>query len=113
MSAIIEYKLLEKNNGLIVLSGKIDANTDDEINDTFDALLDKKLENLILDFTKVFYLNSTGIATIMGIAKELFDAGKKTHIVNLNQDSKMMFEAIGLNKWVKYFDSVENAQKEL
>lgn len=109
MAAIKDSKILTNNNGLMVLTGRLDASTDDEINDAFDALLEQKLNSLILDFSLVNYLNSTGIATIMGIAKELHDGGKKTHIVNLNQDSKIMFEAIGLNRWVKYFSSVDEA----
>ena len=111
MAAVIEHKILDTNNAIMVLQGKIDNTTDDEINSAFDELLEKKMTNIILDFTKVHYLNSTGIATIMGIAKELSDDGKKTHIVNLNQDSRMMFEAIGLNRWVKYFSIVDDALK--
>lgn len=113
MPAIIESKILSNNNAIMILQGKIDQTTDEEINSAFDELLEKQMTNVVLDFSKVSYLNSTGIATIMGIAKENFDGGKKTHIVNLNQDSRMMFEAIGLNRWVKYFSSVEEALKAI
>ena len=109
MPAVKKYKTLINNIGMITLSGKIDATTDDEINDTFDKLLDEKIQNLILDFTEVKYINSTGIATVMGIVKEVYDSGYKTHAIKLNEESKIMFEAIGLNKWIQYFDSFEDA----
>ena len=42
MAAVIEHKILDKNNAIMVLQGKIDNTTDDEINSVFDALLEKK-----------------------------------------------------------------------
>lgn len=109
MSVVKKHKILVDNIGLIALSGKVDATTDDEINDTFDLLLDEKVKNLIIDFSEVHYINSTGIATIMGIVKEVHDSGFFTHAINLNPESRIMFEAIGLDKWIKYFNSLEDA----
>ena len=113
MSAVNEWKVLPKNIGFLSLKGRIDNKTDDEINDAFDKILDQNGQSLILDFSEVGYLNSTGIATIMGIVKEVHTNGHKNCIVKLNADSRMMFEAIGLNRWVQYFDSFEDAVKAI
>lgn len=113
MSCIKEYKVLENNIGFISLKGKLDHKTDDELNDTFDKILEQHGKSLILDFTEVTYINSPGIATIMGIVKEVHENGFKNAIVNLNQDSRLMFEAIGLDRWVNYYNSVEDALKSL
>lgn len=113
MPAVKETKVLPKNIGVLTLTGRIDQKTDDEINDAFDLILDQNGQSLILDFAEVNYINSTGIATIMGIVKEVHTNGFKNCIVRLNADSKMMFEAIGLNRWVSYYDSFEDAVKSI
>ncbi|HNN06970.1 MAG TPA: STAS domain-containing protein [Leptospiraceae bacterium] len=111
MHSVKECKIIHKDIGLIVLQGRIDQKTDDEINDAFDKILDLNGKDLIIDFTEVTYINSTGIATVMGIVKEVYSNNHKNYIVKLNSDSKMMFEAIGLDRWVVYCDDLESVYK--
>ncbi|MCB1193603.1 MAG: STAS domain-containing protein [Leptospiraceae bacterium] len=113
-NAVIEFKILESNTGLLVLKGQLSNTTHDEISNAIDKLLEKKMENLIIDCTKVVYITSAGVATFIAIARELKKkGGYKTRIVKLNSEILEVFDAVGLSKRVEYYSDVESALKGL
>lgn len=111
----IAYSRMENDICIIGLSGRIDSNTNDIINDEFDKYLDTGAKKYLFDCKDVDYINSTGISTIMVIAEEIYKANNwpKPAIVGLDSDSKMMFEAIGLKRWSEFFDNLDEGMKYL
>jgi anti-sigma B factor antagonist len=86
-----------------------------EINFNNSAVMKKKLLNVIsdqksvlLDFTKLNVIDSSGIATLIEIFNIAATAGLKLHIVGANNLPLKMLELTQLNKVFTLFDSIQD-----
>ena len=57
----------EGNNTILVLTGEINGLADDALTAAYEQAEQTAPERLVLDFTEVDYINSTGIALIVGV----------------------------------------------
>lgn len=66
-------------------------------------------ENVLLDFAGVDYLNSSGIAAIIGIIGEARRANQHVLLTGLTPHYQMVFDTMGLTAFAPMFDSEEAA----
>lgn len=57
----------EGNNTILVLTGEINGLADEALTAAYEQAEQTSPERLVLDFTEVDYINSTGIALIVGV----------------------------------------------
>lgn len=90
----------ENKGGLMVchVSGEIDINTSPEIKKAFDKLISKKEPKIIVNFSKVTYVDSSGLATLVEILKNMRSYGGKIRLTNLSPKVKSLFEITKLDK---------------
>lgn len=91
---------IEPKNGLMVCSieGEIDINTAPEIKKSFKEMLSKKTPKLVINFTKVSYVDSSGLATLVEILKNMRSYGGRMRLTNLSAKIKSLFEITKLDK---------------
>jgi anti-sigma B factor antagonist len=91
---------MENKNGLTVchMEGEIDINTSPDIKKTFDKLISKKEPKIIINFSKVTYVDSSGLATLVEILKNMRTYGGKMKLTNLSPKVKSLFEITKLEK---------------
>jgi stage II sporulation protein AA (anti-sigma F factor antagonist) len=80
--------------------------------------LDNKIEelgmvNLIMDFSGVNFMDSSGIGVVIGRYRKISEYGGKLSIVNLKPEVKKIFEIGGLFKIIKEYKNVEEAAMSL
>lgn len=102
---------IEAKSGLTVcgLEGEIDINTAPEIKKAFDKLIAKKDPKIIINFTKVTYVDSSGLATLVEILKNMRLYGGRMRLVNLAPKIKSLFEITKLEKLFEIFATEEEA----
>jgi len=90
----------EDKNGLIVcyIDGEIDINTAPEIKKHFEKVLSKKAPKIVINFSKVTYVDSSGLATLVEILKSMRIYGGKMRLSNLSPKIKSLFEITKLEK---------------
>ncbi len=90
----------ETKNGLTVcyVEGEININTAPDIKRAFDKILAKKADKLIINFTKVSYIDSSGLATLVEILKNMRSYGGRLRLTNLAPKIKSLFEITKLEK---------------
>ncbi|MBU1084422.1 MAG: STAS domain-containing protein [Candidatus Omnitrophota bacterium] len=72
----MEIKLRNKDGvTLCCLSGEININTIGGLNKVFGKLITEKTQKVVLNFSDVNYIDSTGIASIIKFAKAIGNAG--------------------------------------
>lgn len=99
---------------IIKLSGELDHHTAEEVRSKIDDNLDKeKASVVIMDFSGVTFMDSSGIGVIIGRYKKLSLREGRLIIANINQGVKRVFDISGLYKIIKVFDTVEEALESI
>lgn len=102
----------EDKNGLTVcyVEGEIDINTSPDIKKSFEKILSKKMPNMVVNFSKVTYVDSSGLATLVEILKDMRTYGGKMKLSNLSPKIKSLFE---ITKLEKLFDIIADEKDAL
>lgn len=98
---------MEMKNDLVVcfIDGEIDINTSPDIKKTFDKFLSKKSPKILINLAKVNYIDSSGLATLVEILKNMRSYGGKMKLCNMSAKVKGLFE---ITKLDKLFDIVSD-----
>jgi anti-sigma B factor antagonist len=101
----------ETKNELTVchIEGEIDINSSPEIKKAFSRLIAKKEPRIVINFAKVTYVDSSGLATLVEILKNMRSYGGKLRLANLSPKIKSLFEITKLEKLFEIFADEEEA----
>jgi len=91
------------------LTGEIDANADAEINRAYDETQGAGAKVVLLNFGDVTYINSTGIALIVGVLAQARKAGTSLRACGLSDHYREIFEITRLVDFVEIFDDEASA----
>lgn len=92
-----------------VLSGEIDHHTSISLRSELDSEIERvHPEELFIDFSKVTFMDSSGIGFIMGRYKLLSDLGGKITIKNTPPHLKRVMRLAGLTDIVTFCDIKES-----
>lgn len=91
---------IETKNGLTVchVEGEIDINSSPGIKKSFDKVLSSKTPKIIVNLSKVTYVDSSGLATLVEILKNMRSYGGRLRLTNLSSKVKSLFEITKLEK---------------
>ena len=111
----MEVLFTQKDRNLIVqINGDIDHHYAEEIRDKIDKQFSRSnSKNIILDFSKVTFMDSSGIGMIIGRYKIIEKHGGKLFIASIPKDISRLFNISGLQKIIPQFDSPEQAVNNL
>ncbi len=102
---------IESKSGLTVchVDGEIDINSSPGIKKTFDSLISKKTPKIIINLSKVTYVDSSGLATLVEILKNMRTYGGRLRLTNLSSKIKSLFEITKLEKLFEILADEEEA----
>ena len=91
---------IEDRNGLAIccIEGEIDINTAPDVKKSFKELLARKTPKIVINFIKVGYVDSSGLATLVEILKNMRSYGGRMRLTNLSPKIKSLFEITKLDK---------------
>ena len=101
----------ESKNGLMIcrIEGDIDINCSPDLKKTFDKLISQKTPKIVIEMTKVIYVDSSGLATLVGILKNMRSYGGKMRLAGMSPKVKSLFEITKLDKLFEIMASEEEA----
>ncbi len=94
---------------VLALSGEIDLHASPALRATLHALAGAKTPALLLDFTNVTYIDSSGLATLVEYVRDARTFGGKILLFGLQPKVKMLFELVRLNELFTITESRESA----
>lgn len=102
---------VETKNGLTVCyaEGEIDINTSPSIKKSFDKLISSRTPKIIVNLTKVTYVDSSGLATLVEILKNMRSYGGRLRLSNMSSKVKSLFEITKLEKLFEIIANEEDA----
>ena len=91
---------VEEKNGISIcrMTGDIDINTSPDIKKSFDEITKEKKDKVVINLRDVSYVDSSGLATLVEILKNLRAYGGKLKLTNLSAKVKGLFEITKLDK---------------
>ena len=87
------FDVSQKENGLIILSGRFDASQVDKAKEVFNTIND----NCTVDFKDLEYIASAGLGVLLMTQKRLKDIGRGLKLVNMNKHISDIFLYAGFN----------------
>ncbi|MBN2119734.1 MAG: STAS domain-containing protein [Candidatus Omnitrophica bacterium] len=105
----------ERANGVLVciLEGEVNINTSPELRKAFDEIIRNKESKVLVDFSSVSYIDSSGLATLIEMLQRLKRAGGRLCFSNMSQKVKNVFEITKLDKLFEIFESRQEALQSL
>jgi len=91
---------LEEKNGVSVfrVAGDIDINTAPEVKTTLDRDIKGDMKKVVINLEGVRYIDSSGLATLVEVLKNLRALGGKLKLSNLSDKVRGLFEITKLDK---------------
>lgn len=111
----MQIKFLNKGNVLIAsIIGELDHHSAEYIRDKIDGELIKSItKNIIFDFSKVSFMDSSGIGVIIGRYKNIQKLNGKAAIVKANDQISKIFLMSGVLKIVPLYDNIDTAMEAM
>ena len=108
----MQIKFEDKNGvRLCIAEGDIDINTSPQAKKIFDKVLKDKSGKVLINLQKVEYIDSSGLATLVEILKNIKVYGGKLKLSNLSNKVRSLFEITKLEKLFDISDSQDEALK--
>jgi len=99
---------------LLTLEGDLDSsNAQDVVKFVQNMSENGNLIHLVADFSKLRYINSTGLGAILRISRMLLSKEGSFGIVGPNENVSEIIEIVGANKLLKIYLTKEEAIKSL
>ncbi len=93
--------------------GDIASTSKDAVLGTYQGLPKQTTKLVLLDFTKVDYINSSGIALVIQMLIEAANAGQKVYAFGLSPHFTKVFTMVGITKYAGLFPGQNEAMAAL
>jgi anti-sigma B factor antagonist len=84
--------------GILALEGDIDLHRSPEVKETLEPLIAEKIPRILLDFSKVSYIDSSGLATMIETLQRVQNYGGKFAMFGLRDSVRTVFEIARLDQ---------------
>jgi len=94
---------------IIGVDGEIDLNSSPELHDFFNKLVADGAQKVIIDFEKISYIDSSGLATIISAMQELKKNEGKLSLASVSEKIRNILEVTKLDKIFSIYATQEDA----
>jgi len=109
----MESKIENVDNVTVVaLSGEINIGNSMDVNSILEKLIEDKVKNMLVDFHRVTFVDSSGLAVLIANVKEIRAIGGKMKLCNVNKKIQGIFDITKMHKLITVYDTREQALKE-
>jgi len=105
--------LTNKSEGVTVVALEGELNVDDSImlRSNFLRILKEGATEVMVDFEKVSFVGSAGLATLIEMMQLLRKAGGRLSCCNINDNIRGLFEITKIHKLITIYENRESALK--
>ena len=106
---------LERIGGVTLfdIKGDVTALSEAYLNDAYKKANDQGAIKIILKFDKNAYINSDGLAILIQILTETKENNQQTGITGLSDHFKKIFNMVGITKFAKIYNTLDDALKAM
>ena len=89
--------------GILALEGDIDMHRSPEVKETLEPLIAQKVPRILVDFSAVTYIDSSGLATMIETLQRIQSYGGKFAMFGLRESVRSVFEIARLDQIFRLF----------
>jgi len=97
------------NVAIMDMKGEVTSFADETLNTLVKSAVDEGEHRIVFNFSDVSYINSSGIAVLIGIVTGFTNKDVAFNVYGLTSHFKKIFRMIGLTQYVDVFGSEEEA----
>lgn len=108
------YLKFNKNQDKLIISllGELDHHSAEEVRVKIDDRIDRdNIKKVILDFSQVTFMDSSGIGVVIGRFKKMQNRDGKVCVADVNKTVNKVFEISGMYKIIESYNSIDEAVK--
>jgi anti-sigma B factor antagonist len=94
---------------VLPLKGEIDLHVSPVVTASLNAIIEKKPERVVIDFSDVTYIDSAGLATLIQAMQKVEGYGGKFHLAGLQETVRSIFEISRLDQVFQIFPDTNTA----
>ncbi|HEX2980626.1 MAG TPA: STAS domain-containing protein [Anaerolineaceae bacterium] len=102
----------EEGTARIDLAGRIDASAEQELNEAYDQAEAQGGNTVVLNFHRVTYINSTGIALIVGLLARARKSHRQLAVYGLNDHYQEIFRITRLSDFMTVYPDETSFQAD-
>jgi anti-sigma B factor antagonist len=95
----------QPQTGILALEGEIDLHRAPEVKETIEPLIAKKMTRILVDFSAVTYIDSSGLAAMIETLQRIQSYGGKFGMFGLRDTVRGIFEIARLDQIFSIFPS--------
>lgn len=110
MSDEIQVSVRSESNATVIdLVGDVTTFAEEAINQAYQSASSEGAVNIIFNFRENDYINSAGIAILIGVVTEARKRDQKLLMTGLSAHFQKIFRMVGLTQYADLYPSVEDA----
>jgi len=94
------------------VEGEINLNTSPDLRKAFDGFLGNQAKKVVIDFSQVPYIDSSGLATLIELFQRLKKISGKLRICSVSEKVMSVFEITKLHKLFDIYDNQDQAMED-
>ena len=98
---------------IIEPKGILDGTKSSDFRDRINHSIENGVQIILVDFTDVTFMDSSGLGTLVLSLKTVRNAGIKMFLCSINQQVKMLFELTSMDRVFEIFDNRTEFEKTL
>ena len=99
---------------VIIVEGDLTSDADSDVKSTYSDLKDQhSMNEIIVNFEKTKYINSSGIATLINIIQDINERNGKIAFVGMSDHLKKVMDIVGISDFVQIHDTNDLASKSI
>jgi len=110
----MELSAKKEQKGVVIhVTGRMDAVSSPDFEKAMDAWIEKGETTLVVDCSNLEYISSSGLRSILTVAKKLKTRKGRILLTSLTSVVKEVFEISGFSAIIPIYDSLEGAMADL
>jgi anti-sigma B factor antagonist len=101
--------LHQNRPNVLPLEGDIDLHVSPAVREALNAMIKKKPERMVIDLSRVTYIDSAGVAALILAMQEVEAYGGKFLLSGLQETLRLIFETSRLERVFRIFPNVDAA----
>ncbi len=101
--------LRQNRANVLPLEGDIDLHVSPVVTESLNAMIKKKPERIVIDLSRVTYIDSSGLAALILAMQEVEAYGGKFFLSGLQETLRLIFETSRLDRTFRIFPDVDAA----
>jgi anti-sigma B factor antagonist len=106
-------ELQHQGMNVLEIEGEIDLACSPELRALLHRFAKKRIQALVLDFQKVGYVDSSGLATLVEYVRLAQDFDGKFGLINVSERVRTIFDLVRLTEFLPIFPSLAEAHTAL